>query len=443
MDVGNIPYEIIQPVLMRIENPRQLHLLEEASPQLREADEEIWRSFIKRDIPDADSRMLYPSESGSWWDIYCKMRSDYDAEAEEDAMRLKAAFAGIKSQKDERRIIFQEGTPHIPKRGGIQYAQAVAYKHVKKLPNKYKLPTSVTSFTAGKKTKVLTGKGVMEKARREAQDLSRRRAQNSMTVPTHKLSSVASPVREAPKHMVESFRKPSPPKPLDPTTPKAEMFKPPKRREERKGENHGSSAMSIEERERRLRALTNSSNAAKAATAPSKSISSARRGSSAKERPVTKPTTTKASTSNSPVTNPAVAKTAVTNPHARTPVTKPTASKSSVSKSSVMKPTTLPQSDLTPFSTSKPKPSMSQEPASSSTLLSTANLKRKRDDLTIITSTEVDDLGSIGSPTSSLSSPVKYRIPRLSSTPDSPRLRPMKKKAEVNIFMPIKKRRLS
>ncbi|KAL8719467.1 MAG: hypothetical protein Q9225_003538 [Loekoesia sp. 1 TL-2023] len=397
-DIGDIPYNVIRPVLLKIENPKQLQLLEEASPQLYGVDGEIWIALIKRDIPDAEKRMLYPKNPKSWWKVYRKMRQVYETEAQEDAARLKAAFTGLKSEKDKRQILVKEGIPHIPKLDGMQFAHAAEYNRIKK-PVKIIRPTStVLSFGAGagSKTRVLTGKGVMDKARREAQEMSRRRSQSSMAVPTHKLSSLATQIREAPKHMVEEYRRASasPPKLADPPIRKPAIFVPPKRQVERKDESCSSGVMTLEEKERRLRALTNPNSAAKAATTTSSSITSTTPGSSAKKLSASSTAAASRSTS--------------------------TASFISKSKSGV----------------SKVSPATSSASPSST-------LKRKAKDSPILPSIEADDFGSASSQIKTTPSPPRYKIPRLTKSPEASGVRPPKKKAPVDPFIPVKKRRTS
>lgn len=50
-DIGSTPYHIIRPVLKRI-NAKQLSLLEENSPEITPASDEIWASLIEKDFSD-------------------------------------------------------------------------------------------------------------------------------------------------------------------------------------------------------------------------------------------------------------------------------------------------------------------------------------------------------------------------------------------------------
>ncbi|KAL9025246.1 MAG: hypothetical protein Q9196_005897 [Gyalolechia fulgens] len=343
-------------------------MLEQECPQLYGVDKEIWISLIHRDVPNAT--ITSPKNPQDWWKVYRKLHREHEIEVEKDAAQLKAAFSGIKSAKDKRQILIKEGVPHIPKLDGMQYAHCAEhnkeeYTKSKKKPLKKTAPT-VLKFEAGSRTKVLTGKGILDKARREAQDLGRFKSQSPLSVPTHKLSSVASRVREAPKYLVEEFKKPSPPKPYDPTAPKPTMFVPPKRHVREEDTRRPSGNTTIEERERRLRALTT-------------------------------PNTANKTTTTIP------------------PSTAPMTTGSSVKKKLLSAPATSPSSTL----------------------------KRKAEDLRTTPSIEVDVSGIPSNRSKATLSPPRYKVPRLTGSPETPGVRAPKKKAPADPFMPAKKKRIS
>ena len=109
--------------------------------------------------------------------------------------------------------------------------------------------TSVLTFTAGSKTK-----SVIDKARREAKEMSLFSARKSiLAVPTHKLVDKATHVRSAPQGLVEDHRRPAvyadpPPKPTAIIVPRKRTVT---------GELKAPDTVTMEEREKRLRALTN------------------------------------------------------------------------------------------------------------------------------------------------------------------------------------------
>ncbi|KAL8941679.1 MAG: hypothetical protein Q9216_002092 [Gyalolechia sp. 2 TL-2023] len=373
-------------------------MLEEECPQLYGVDKDVWISLIHRDVPNAN--IIPPKNPRLWWKVYRKMHREHEIEVEKDTEQLKAAFSGIKSAKDKRQILIKDGVPHIPKLDGMQYAHCAdynkaEYKRKKKISTKRPTitTTSVLKFDAGSKTKVLTGKGVLDKARREARDMDRFKAQSPLSVPTHKLSSGATQVREAPKYLVEEFRKPPPPKPYDPTVPKPTLFVPPKRRVEKKDAHRSSGIATIEERERRLRALTNPSTANKTTTTTPSSMASMTPRSSTKKPSFSTPATTSSSTAT---------------------------------------PLHLPESQ---YVVDKAALATSSTPSS--------NLKRKAEDLPTVSSIEVDSSGIPNNQRKAYPSPPRLKIPHLTRSPESPGIRPPKKKAPADPFMPAKKRRIA
>ena len=80
---------MIRPVLLRLGDPEQLvswgrrdirqelpfltlqqRQLELASPHLIGNDEEAWLMFIKRDIPNWQSKLRTPGRPDDWWKVY-------------------------------------------------------------------------------------------------------------------------------------------------------------------------------------------------------------------------------------------------------------------------------------------------------------------------------------------------------------------------------------
>ncbi|KAI4280270.1 MAG: hypothetical protein L6R38_004577 [Xanthoria sp. 2 TBL-2021] len=260
-DIGDVPYDMIRPVLLKIENPNQLKSLEEASPQLYGADAEIWISLIKRDVPKAEEKMMYPRNPKSWWKVYRKMLNDHQKEVEEDAMKLKNAYNGIKEAKKPPPAIM-EGVPHIPKLGGMERAHLLEHNqcYAKKRQRKAKPVLSVQRYGA----KELTGKGVMEKIRRETMEQSQKR--KSMSNPMDRLNSLVSQVPVAPRHMVEQYQKSQAPKPLDPNIPKRATLEPPPSKISDDDRPRVSAAELMDQQNRQHIAQMNLAKAAKAGT---------------------------------------------------------------------------------------------------------------------------------------------------------------------------------
>ncbi|EEP75995.1 predicted protein [Uncinocarpus reesii 1704] len=98
LGVGDAPYELVRSILLKVENPKQLHTIETNSPQLREYTGELWIELIKRDIPFW-RKVEFPENPESWYDFYCSLREQAAQELELQAERVKEVMDGLNSQK--------------------------------------------------------------------------------------------------------------------------------------------------------------------------------------------------------------------------------------------------------------------------------------------------------------------------------------------------------
>ncbi|KAI9811988.1 MAG: hypothetical protein M1827_004880 [Pycnora praestabilis] len=249
-DVGDIPYELIRPVLVKVQNPDQLIEIEKSSPQICGADADIWMGFIKRDIPQWETRPHQPKNTKNWHKVYRKLRKELEVEVERDAQALMHSLTDIdaKSAKHTSRIIDASSVPRLPRDRGMRTT------HPKQPSN-----PALLSFTSGSKTKLRSGKDVLNKARREAREMSLFSAKKSiLATPTHRLNSGASQVQAAPRGLVEGHRKPPPPV-FGPTDVKPATVFAPRRSSSMVHTTQSVRENTDVERERRLKAFTNPS----------------------------------------------------------------------------------------------------------------------------------------------------------------------------------------
>ncbi|KAA6413484.1 MAG: hypothetical protein FRX48_03230 [Lasallia pustulata] len=251
-DVGDIPYELVRPILIKLENPEQLRELEKSSPQLCGADAEIWREFIKRDIPRWEDKPHEPWNPQNWYKVYRKLRMESQQEVEKDAEILRAAMEGIQSEraKHTSKVVDSNTVPRLPRMGGMRVEGGRSRTTNAKSGN-----SALLTFGSGSRTKMVTGKDVLEKARREAREMSLFSAKKSiLAVPTHKLQGKATQVRTAPHGLLEEHKKPPQPNYVYSTTKPTTIFAPKKRTAENNPTVPG--GMTAEERESRLKAFT-------------------------------------------------------------------------------------------------------------------------------------------------------------------------------------------
>ncbi len=236
--------------------------LEKASPQICGADAEIWREFIKRDIPGWENKPHEPKNPKNWYRIYYKLRVESQAEVDKDAEILKAAMQGIKTEraKHTSKVIDARAAPKLPRMGGMRVEGGRSRTTTASGGN-----PSVLSFASGSRTKAVTGKSVLEKARREAREMSLFSARKTLlATPTHKLTDKASHVRSAPQGLVDEHKKPATPAytSATPNIKSPTVFAPRKTSSiSSAGASAFSSSVADTDRERRLKAFTTQSGA--------------------------------------------------------------------------------------------------------------------------------------------------------------------------------------
>lgn len=143
--------------------------------------------------------MIEPKNPQSWYKVYRKLQKENARRVDEDAAILVAAMAGIKAEQAKRttKVLDPGVLPRLPGKGQKRRNLGGPTRD-----------NSVLSFAGGSKTKVLTGKGVIDKARREARELSLLNSKRSaLATPTHKLANHATHIRNAPEGLMDAHRR--------------------------------------------------------------------------------------------------------------------------------------------------------------------------------------------------------------------------------------------
>ena len=194
--------------------------------------------FIERDIPNWKNKPHEPANPQSWHKVYEKLKTDAQRDLDEDTARLRASMGAIKTKHDQdvSKSITGAEMPRMPTKRPIG-------------ANRRPQMTS-PGFRSGQKAKVLTGKGVLDRARKEAIGASLFSSKNSrLNVPTHLLSSSATRIRNVPPGFVPDRR--VAPKPIDPAYHSGRILVP------RRKSSYTSQDPTMRERERRLQAIKN------------------------------------------------------------------------------------------------------------------------------------------------------------------------------------------
>ena len=253
-DIGDAEYSLIRPVLLKLQNPKQLHQLEQNCPQIIGADAELWRDFCKRDIANYEKTPKEPANPKSWYKCYLKLSKAAQKEIDADAALLKATMDGIKNkqaqntaQQVELRGVkvptgLRRNLPQIalPQSSSI-YREMGHKKEYSREPVEKGPPKAVSTLAKIRRETV---------AQRHFAGANK--LQRGIIAPVKTI-----PVVAAPRQLVEQHQKAKIPEPIDPMLQSAAVFNPRKRRIE-----HVDTAdAGREAREKRLKAFTNPSNA--------------------------------------------------------------------------------------------------------------------------------------------------------------------------------------
>lgn len=115
-DVGDLRYDLVRPLLKQITNPEQLRALELASPQVAENDEELWKSFIVRDIPDCKNKIIQPGLPNTFcYELYRTLKKQEDDAQKQQEDQLRKALQKIDKAKDANKTQILDKVISLPR----------------------------------------------------------------------------------------------------------------------------------------------------------------------------------------------------------------------------------------------------------------------------------------------------------------------------------------
>ena len=259
-DVGDAEYDLLRPVLLRLQNPKQLYELEQICPQIIGADAEIWKQFCKRDIPNYEKNPQEPSNPKSWYKCYLKLYKAGQHEIDADAAMLKATMDGIKTKQEKNKAQLVEirgvKVPADLKKNYPTIAPpkgSAVYRGMGRAREYSREPAKAVS-TLAKIRKETAAQSHFTVAKRSQPGIFTRRDMTTKAIPTK------TTIIRAPKALIEEHQKAKISEPIDPTIQPAAVFNPKKRRIEHV-EPAEPDPTSRDAREKRLKALTQSSGA--------------------------------------------------------------------------------------------------------------------------------------------------------------------------------------
>ncbi|KAI0160344.1 RNA polymerase II transcription factor SIII subunit A-domain-containing protein [Xylariaceae sp. FL1272] len=200
-DVGETPYSLVRPILMRIDDADQLRALERASPHLEEEDAECWQRLIEKHFFKLHKRHKWsPKNPRSWHNIYFKYRREDEELKEAATEKLTAGFRKIKNDKqlNTSKVVNYDSRklPRLPRDVKTEAGRS------RNTGTKIGPDESSLRWTSGSKTKVNTPKGVLKKVMRESKDIATRNRLNNFT-PTGKPKVPQNQILRAPEAMIQ------------------------------------------------------------------------------------------------------------------------------------------------------------------------------------------------------------------------------------------------
>ncbi|KAF3010890.1 hypothetical protein E8E13_009690 [Curvularia kusanoi] len=117
-DIGDIPFSFLEPVLRHIQNPTQLQELEENCPQIQGETKEIWKKYIRRDVPDWDKKQNTPRNDKNWSKVYRKLMRDAEKEKLDQENQLKEQMKALQAGRDVNKTVIMTTSKSYGRTGG-------------------------------------------------------------------------------------------------------------------------------------------------------------------------------------------------------------------------------------------------------------------------------------------------------------------------------------
>ncbi|CAK3902378.1 Transcription elongation factor B polypeptide 3 [Lecanosticta acicola] len=112
-DFADMPFEMALPILRNVHDPNQLAEIEKNNPEYAEKTEKLWRSFIERDIPNCEDKMIFPNNPCSWGKVYRKMMREEKERIAKDEEILRKSMQGEAIKKAKAAPLFvKKALPH-------------------------------------------------------------------------------------------------------------------------------------------------------------------------------------------------------------------------------------------------------------------------------------------------------------------------------------------
>lgn len=185
----------VEKILARVPTAAQLREMEVNSPQLQGHTTKYWKALIHHKFPSARKKNYVPSDPAGWWKVYRRYEKENEESLKQATAAMKNAFAGLAKESSGNVATIVEGNrlPRPPRTGRSIGGPRMGQR---------KAGASTLTFTAGSRTKLVSGKSVLRRARREAKDIAAQRGSLSSI----SRAMTGSHLRAAPSGLVEHHR---------------------------------------------------------------------------------------------------------------------------------------------------------------------------------------------------------------------------------------------
>ncbi|OJD14229.1 hypothetical protein AJ78_05415 [Emergomyces pasteurianus Ep9510] len=189
------------------------HELELKSPHLLEHDAEFWIEFIKRDVPGFDELVL-PENPDSWYDVYHELLEKTAREVDKDAERMKLALLGLDSKKakhssrvvDTKKMRLPREKPTAIQRHAFLDRKMGGISPIFVPTTKQAGGRGLTPFDQTPRWKLEAPKIPRPAAKKSALPFVKRNQR--LCIPTHRLINSASQIVNAPRSLIEDYKRP-------------------------------------------------------------------------------------------------------------------------------------------------------------------------------------------------------------------------------------------
>ena len=103
-NIGDLSWELAEPILKKITNPKQLHAVETESPHIADRTVELWKAFIARDFPDA--KVEEPEDPRQWFRVYGNLWTAHKKKMRKEEAALKQQLNTVGTKKADRTVEF-------------------------------------------------------------------------------------------------------------------------------------------------------------------------------------------------------------------------------------------------------------------------------------------------------------------------------------------------